>query len=183
MGAISCRVEVVLACPRSLLNTFLDYCNLQHLTDFSKNRNSFTGSSFCVKTSTSFTLQTGQIVSKCRIGVVEGFFFSYFFFFFSEGDALVVATSVKNTTYPVSYFTSFCHMPFPSSHEVLKLVSSQWTLAKFKMLNYGTWYVCKSYLNSSFSQKNSAKRNVAHNLNPIRTLNIFIEKKITLLCS
>lgn len=70
-GVISCRVEVVLACPCSLLNTFLDYCNLQHLTDFSKNRNSFTSSSFCVKTSTSFTLQTGQIVSKCRICVAE----------------------------------------------------------------------------------------------------------------
>lgn len=71
---VSSHEEIVLACPCSLLNTFLHYCNLQHLTDFIKNINSFTGSSFCVKTSTSFTLQTGQIVSKCKIRGVEDFF-------------------------------------------------------------------------------------------------------------
>lgn len=35
--------KTVLACSCNLLKTFLYYCNLQHLTDFSKIINSFTG--------------------------------------------------------------------------------------------------------------------------------------------
>lgn len=104
----------------------------------------------------------------------RGFFF---FFFFSEGDALVVATLVKNTTYPVNYFTSFCHVSSPSSHEILKLVSSKWTFAKLKCLIMERYVWKSSHLNSSLSQKNSAKGNVTHNLNHIRSLNSFTEKK------
>lgn len=110
MGVISCHVEVVLACPCSLQNTFLDYCNLQHLTDLSKNRNSFTGASFCVKTSTSFTLRTGQIVSKCRVWIGKDFLFSFILMFLWGGCSGSGYTLMKNTVYPIIFIQSFIYL-------------------------------------------------------------------------